>query len=96
MLMYNEQELKEAIIRHMESVKLTSWGSCVSKGNIVLKVSQKLGINESQEYLLEKAFDKLVVEGKIRSNFNTYNERGQVTEYRMMATEEKFYLNQNS
>jgi hypothetical protein len=90
--MYNEEELKRAIISYMESVKMTSRASCVGKATIVLKVSQKLKMDESKEYLLEKAFDILVEERKVKSSFNTYDESGKLTQSSFRSGEEKFYL----
>jgi len=90
--MYSEEELKESITSHMKSIELFSNKKCVDKGNIVLSVARKLNINESQEYLIENAFDILVKEDCIRSNYNNYDDNGKLTGISYSIKEEKFYL----
>ncbi len=90
--MYSEEELKESITSHMKSIGLLNNKRCVDKGNIVLSVARKLNIIESQEYLIENAFDILVQEDYIRSNFSNYNADGKRIGITYTSQEEKFYL----
>lgn len=91
--MYKKTMLQGSIVEHMESRKLFNEKKCVSKSNIVLSVSNKLNMQESQDYLIEQAFDDLVRIDMIRSNCVKYNDEGEAIRYVFSTQEERFYLN---
>ncbi|AJA42815.1 hypothetical protein phiCTC2B_58 (endogenous virus) [Clostridium phage phiCTC2B] len=90
--MNNIEEAKGLIIKYMESMGLVNDKNGVSKANIVLSVGGG-SIDESQEYLIGKAFDNLVLEDRIRSSCNKYDKNGKLIRGTGSMHEEKFYLN---
>ena len=84
---YDMETLEREIINHMRSIKLTKNGNKVSKGSIILSVSNNLKMDESEDYLIEEAFNDFV-----RSSYRKYDENGKLKCIVRSTDEEKFYL----
>jgi len=89
---YDMETLEREIINHMRSIKLTKNGNKVSKGSIILSVSNNLKMDESEDYLIEEAFNDLLKGDIVRSSYRKYDENGKLKCIVRSTDEEKFYL----
>lgn len=91
--MFSVDILKSEIVEHMKSADVFDARNGISKENIALLIARRIGMNESQEHLIESALEILVQDDRARSSYSVYDESGKYKGFAMTSDEERFYLN---